>query len=140
PVYLLEKFNEEAFQKAVMEKGVTIASVVTVMVQRLIKYLENGKYPDTFRCALLGGGPAPKSLLEKAKERNIPVFQSYGMTETSSQIVTLSPDDALNQLGSSGKPLFPAQLKIEHQADDGIGEIYVKGPMVTGGYFKNPDA
>lgn len=140
PVYLLEKFDEAAFQKAVMEKGVTIASVVTVMVQRLLKYLENEKYPDTFRCMLLGGGAAPKSLLEKAKAHNIPVFQSYGMTETASQIVTLSPDDALKQFGSSGKPLFPAQLKIVNPAADGIGEIFVKGPMVTRGYYNKPEA
>src|SRR5690625_6696278 len=80
------------------------------MLQRLLSEREGRRYPETFRCMLLGGGPAPLPLLEQAKKSHIPVFQSYGMTETSSQIVTLSPEHALNKLGSAGKPLFPGQL------------------------------
>ncbi|WP_099160038.1 o-succinylbenzoate--CoA ligase [Virgibacillus ndiopensis] len=135
PVYLVEKFNEQVVHDAIMERGVTIVSVVTVMLKRLVELVGRNHYPDAFRCMLLGGGPAPKPLLEKAKANNIPVFQSYGMTETSSQIVTLSPTDALKKLGSAGKPLFPAQLKIERTKDDPVGEIFVKGPMVANGYF-----
>lgn len=137
PVLLFKKFDVEKVNKAIMEQGVTIVSVVTVMLQRLVTSLESDKYPRTFRCMLLGGGPAPKPLLERAKKHHIPVFQSYGMTETSSQIVTLSPKDALIKIGSAGKPLFTAQLKINNPDSDNIGEIYVKGPMVTTGYFNN---
>ncbi|GAB3047459.1 o-succinylbenzoate--CoA ligase [Virgibacillus ainsalahensis] len=141
PVYLLEKFDEYIVHEAIITRGVTIVSVVTVMVQRLMNILGDDRYPVTFRCMLLGGGPAPRPLLEKAKSKNIPVFQSYGMTETSSQIVTLSPADALEKIGSAGKPLVPAQLKINNtKKDDSIGEIFVKGPMVTNGYYKNKDA
>lgn len=136
PVYLLEKFNEEIVDRAIREKQVTIASVVTLMVQRLLASDGDVPYPDTFRCMLLGGGPAPRTLLERAKEQGIPVFQSYGMTETSSQIATLSPGEALRKIGSAGKALFPAQLKVD--ADSGqVGEILVKGPMVTKGYHNN---
>ncbi len=117
----------------------TIASVVTVMLRDLVGCLGEMHYPATFRCMLLGGGPAPKTLLEQAKSRQIPVFQSYGLTETASQIVTLSPSNALEKLGSSGKPLFPAQLKIDKK-EDGIGEIFVKGPMVTNAYYNNAEA
>ncbi|PAV27728.1 o-succinylbenzoate--CoA ligase [Virgibacillus profundi] len=140
-IFLLEKFDESIVHQAILHKGVTIVSVVTVMVQRLINKLGDNHYPESLRCLLLGGGPAPRPLLEKGKARNIPVFQSYGMTETASQIVTLSPKDALEKIGSAGKPLFPAQLKIEQTSkDDLVGEIHVKGPMVTKGYFKNEAA
>lgn len=141
PIYVLEKFEVEKVHNAIMDRKVTIVSVVTVMVQRLIKRLGNHHYPNDFRCMLLGGGPAPKSLLEQAKLKNIPVFQSYGMTETSSQIVTLTPEDALKKIGSAGKPLFPAQLKIAHNENNPnqIGEIIVKGPMVTKGYYKRAE-
>ncbi|WP_156288549.1 o-succinylbenzoate--CoA ligase [Oceanobacillus salinisoli] len=136
PIYLLESFNVTKVHDALMSKRITIISVVTMMVQNLLNQLGENTYPDTVRCFLLGGGPAPKPMLEKAKEKRVPVFQSYGMTETSSQIVTLSPKDALEKIGSAGKPLFPAQLKVEHPDENSVGEIMVKGPMVTKGYYK----
>lgn len=135
PVYIVEKFTEEVVHQAIMEKGVTIASVVPVMLKRLIKKMHNKSYPATFRCMLLGGSAASLPLLEQAKIRKIPVFQSYGMTETSSQIVTLSPADALRKSGSSGKSLVPAHVQICNKGNDGIGEVFVKGPMVTNGYY-----
>lgn len=144
PVHLHKSFDEESIHQAIMEEGVTTVSVVSVMLDRLLARLGESSYPSTFRCMLLGGGPAPKSLLERAKDKNVPVFQTYGMTETSSQIVTLSPQDALRKIGSAGKSLFPAQLNImvEHrQAEPNeVGEIIVKGPMVTKGYFKRPES
>lgn len=137
PIYLMKKFDESQVHEAIMKKEISIVSVVTVMVQRLIERMGDERYPEKLRCFLLGGGPAPQALLERAKEKAIPVFQSYGMTETASQIATLSPHDALNKLGSAGKPLLPAQLKIEKPGMDGIGEIVVKGPTVTNGYYNN---
>lgn len=139
PVYLLEKFDTSLVQKAIMEKQVTMVSVVTVMMQRLLVELGDNNYPETFRCMLLGGGSASESILHQAKKARVPVFQSYGLTETSSQIVTLSPVDALRKLGSAGKPLTPAQLEID--ANEGeVGEIFVKGPMITNGYYENIEA
>lgn len=135
PVVLLEKFEASIANEMIVKKGITIVSVVTVMLQQMIKELGDACYPESLRCMLLGGGPAPKSLLIQAKNKHVPVFQSYGMTETSSQIVTLSPADALQKLNSAGKPLFPGQVKIEQKGPDTIGEVFVKGPMVTKGYY-----
>lgn len=140
PILLLDGFNEEDVNHMIMDKAVTIASVVTVMLDRLIKTLGKEHYPDSFRTMLLGGGPAPQHLLQNATLKNIPVFLSYGMTETCSQIATLSPFDTLRKLGSAGKPLFPGQLKVVNQDKNAIGEILVKGPMVTKKYYKNEQA
>ncbi|MCH1625435.1 o-succinylbenzoate--CoA ligase [Fredinandcohnia quinoae] len=139
-----EGFDAKKANDAIMKYGVTIVSVVSVTLTRMIEELAGRTYPKSFRCALLGGGPAPKPLLEACIEHQIPVFQTYGMTETASQVVTLSPEYSISKLGSAGKPLFPVQIKIER---DGIiaepnesGEIVVKGPNVSIGYFNRPDA
>src|SRR5699024_3661459 len=76
-VHLQKKYTIESFQDAIFNKKITIASVVTTMLQHIVNDLGDKKYPDTVRCMLLGGGPAPKSLLETAKLKNVPVFQSY---------------------------------------------------------------
>lgn len=136
PIYLLEKFSVEEMHEAILHKHVTIASVVTIMAEKLLKKLGENTYPETFRCMLLGGGAAPKSLLEQGKKRQVPIVQTYGLTETSSQFATLQSSDAMRKIGSSGKPLFPGQLKIMTPDNQGIGEIIVKGPMVTNGYYQ----
>jgi O-succinylbenzoic acid--CoA ligase len=140
PIVLHERFNERKVIDDIHMHKVTIMSVVTTMLTRIIKELGAEKLPAYFRCMLLGGGPASLSLLMECAKRNIPVFQSYGMTETASQIVTLSPSDCFDKLGSAGKPLFPAQLKIVDAKGKELppgaeGEIIVKGPNVTRGYL-----
>lgn len=76
--------------------------------------------------------------------KGIPVYQTYGMTETSSQICTLAADYMLTKVGSAGKPLFLCQLRIENGGEVAPshveGEIVVKGPNVTSGYFKREEA
>lgn len=135
-----ESFNELNAIEAIRTEKVTIMSVVSTMLIRIEKELIEDSLPAEFRCMLLGGGPASKTLLKKCQSKNIPVYQTYGMTETSSQIVTLSPEYSFSKLGSAGKPLFPSQLKIinskgERAKVQEAGEIIVKGPNVTRGYL-----
>jgi O-succinylbenzoic acid--CoA ligase len=145
PVVLHEHFDGKKTIEDIEVKHVTIMSVVGTTLTRIIDALEEKHLPDYFRCMLLGGGPAPLPLLKACVEKDIPVFQTYGMTETSSQIVTLAPEDSFRKLGSAGKPLFPSQIRIEKE-DGGLayeneeGEIVVKGPNVTAGYLYRPDA
>ncbi|ETI69289.1 o-succinylbenzoate--CoA ligase [Neobacillus vireti] len=145
PFVLHERFDVERTIADISRKKVTIMSVVGTMLSRIVEKLEDRRLPEHFRCMLLGGGPAPLPLLQACVKKDIPVFQSYGMTESSSQIVTLSPEYSLTKLGSAGKPLFPAQLKIVDE--NGLpakaseaGEIIVKGPNVTPGYLNRQEA
>lgn len=143
-VLLVPKYDPDFIHQAIQTKGVTIISVVAKMLTDLLERLGNETYPSSLRCMLLGGGPAPKPLLEACVQKGIPVYQTYGMTETSSQICTLSADYMLTKVGSAGKPLFPCQLRIEKDGKvmpaNVEGEIVVKGPNVTRGYFKREDA
>lgn len=147
PVHLFESFDADDINDELIKGKATIISVVSTMLSRMLQSLPaNQTYSDRLRCVLLGGGPASLALLENCKQKGVPVYQTYGMTETSSQIVTLAPEHALQKPGSAGKPLFPCQIKINveeadaEDAGDGIGEIWVKGPNVTAGYWKRDEA
>ncbi|PKR78135.1 o-succinylbenzoate--CoA ligase [Halalkalibacillus sediminis] len=144
PIHLFEKFDVEKVHQAIMEENITIISAVSVMAEQMMVRLGDGKYPDSFRCLLLGGGPAYRSLLEKCQGKNVPVFQTYGMTETASQFSTLDESHALQKLGSAGKPLFPGELIIANEGHEvpmgEVGEILVKGPNVTEGYWNRQKA
>ena len=144
-IVLHESFDVLKTLSDIEQKRVTIMSVVTTMLTRITDYLNGEHLPAHFRCMLLGGGPAPLPLLETCADFGIPVFQSYGMTETSSQIVTLAPEYSLAKLGSAGKTLFPSEIKIlttegKNALPGEAGEITVKGPNVTPGYLYREDA
>jgi O-succinylbenzoic acid--CoA ligase len=146
-VILVETFDEQVVNRAIRCEGVTIVSVVAVMLQRMLAALERTEgqaYPPTLRCVLLGGGPAPRPLLERCASLQIPVAQTYGLTESCSQAVTLAPCDALRKPGSAGRPLLPLQLRVlHHGCPVPVGEagtIYLKGPTITPGYADRPAA
>jgi O-succinylbenzoic acid--CoA ligase len=126
-------FDADAVNVAIENNEVSIVSVVAVMLQRMLDARPDSPYPPSLRCVLVGGGPVPRSLLDRCASLLIPVVQTYGLTETCSQIATISPEDAIRKLGSSGKPLYPNELRISHDA-----EILVRGPVVMKGYAGRP--
>jgi O-succinylbenzoic acid--CoA ligase len=127
------RFDAAEVNRAIDEQAVSIISVVSTMLDRMLA-LRNGRaYPSTLRCVLLGGGPAPLPLLERAAALHVPVVQTYGLTETASQLTTLAPEDALRKLGSAGKPLMGSRIRVTED-----GEICVRGPSVSPGYLHQP--
>jgi long-chain acyl-CoA synthetase len=86
----------------------------------------------SLRVILSGGAPLSKDLAEFFWAIGIPIYQGYGLTETSPVLTSNYPK---NRVGSSGRPILNVQLRIA--AD---GEILAKGPCVMQGYFKSPEA
>src|SRR5262249_38223000 len=74
-IVLHKSFDEVAVNRAIRQDRITILSVVAVMLQRMLTALEAEEekegYPSTLRCVLLGGGPAPKPLLERCASKAI---------------------------------------------------------------------
>jgi O-succinylbenzoic acid--CoA ligase len=136
-------FDAEAVNAAIDDERVTLVSVVAVTLQRMLDARDGRPYPSWLRCVLLGGGPAPRPLLERCAALGVPVVQTYGLTETTSQIATLSPEDALPKLGAAGRPLYPNEIRISTSRGDAApgeeGEILVRGPVVMAGYAGRPD-
>jgi O-succinylbenzoic acid--CoA ligase len=144
PIIVHESFDPIAVNRAIDDDGVTIVSVVSTMLQRMLDVRGGRSYPPTLRCVLAGGGPVPRALLEECAHRGVPVMQTYGLTEAASQVATLAPDDVFRKFGSAGKPLFPTEVRME--AEDGTplppgvcGEIIVRGPTVMAGYYRRPE-
>ena len=137
-IILHEKFNAEIAIADIKKNRLLLCQWLGQCFPNC-RTIKEAKLPDSFSLYVSRGGPATLPLLEDCLSKNIPVFQSYGMTETSSQIVTLSPEDSITKLGSAGKPFLPSQLKIVWENERGIiqeaGEIVVKGPNVTAGYL-----
>lgn len=134
---LYRKFDEEAVCDQLIEGSAVRMSVVAVTLQRILSELEKRgqRVSPKFLTMLVGGGPVPESYLKRAIDCGIQISQTYGMTETSSQTVTLASEDALRKLGSAGKPLFFNQLRIDGaQQPREIGEICIKSDQVTPGY------
>ena len=93
----------------------------------------------------IGGAAAPESLLRLYGEKGVMFQQAWGMTETTTLGTILSRDKALEKLGSSGLPVMHTALRIvDHDGNDvepgGVGELLIKGPTVTPGYWKRPEA
>jgi len=142
PAVVHESFDPQRANRAI-DDGASIVSVVASMLTRMMDARGDAAYPSTLRAVLLGGGPAPQSLLEACAARGVPVVQTYGLTEAASQVATLSPADALRKLGSAGKPLFPTEIRIERDGEaaaPGVaGEIVVRGATVSTGYWQQPE-
>lgn len=140
-----EAFDAGAVNAAIDRSRITMISVVAVMLQRMLDARGDAPFPPALRCVLLGGGPAPRPLLERCAAAHVPVVQTYGLTETASQVATLAPGEALRRLGSAGRVLYPNELRIATAAGDEAapgapGEIQVRGPVVMAGYAGRPEA
>ncbi len=117
-------FDVDRVGAALEANGITVVSLVATMLTRL---LEAGADLSGPRAILVGGGPVPEEPLEEATAKGATVVQTYGLTETCSQVTTLAPAEASRKLGSAGRPLLTTHLRIQD------GEILVQGPTVAPG-------
>jgi len=122
-----ERFDPAAVRESLESGEATLVSLVATQLQRVVG--AGLQIAPRLRAALLGGGPVPEELLRWAAERGLPLLQTYGLTETSSQIATLSAAEALepDRRGSAGRAL--AGVDLATAPED--GEILVRGPMVA---------
>lgn len=142
-VRLYERFDVQVVTKALAQGTGTILSVVATMLQELLTQYPAEGYHPRFKGLLLGGGPISIQTLERCQELAIPVIQSYGMTETCSQVVALSFDEAVKKIGSAGKPLMGMDLKIvgldeQEVSANQVGEVWLKGENVVAAYLHEP--
>lgn len=139
PVVLHASFDAAAVSRAIDRQGVTIVSLVPTALSRLLEERGGKPWPPHLRCLLVGGGPTPRGLVDESLRRGWPIALTYGLTEAASQVCTLPPDEVSRKRGSSGKPLFFTEVRIDARRR-GPGEILVRGPTVSPGYVNHPPA
>ncbi len=105
-------------------------SLVPTQLQRLLQ--NPSSELSQFQTVLLGGAPAWAELLETARQHQIRLAPTYGMTETASQVATLKPDDFLQGKTGCGQVLPHAQITIAEN-----GAIAIQSQSLALGYYPN---
>ncbi len=151
----LPAFDPAAWLSLVRRHGVTNAFLVPTMLQRITEHLDaTGAAPATpsLRAIAYGGGRMPPPVIARAMALfpSVDFTNAYGLTETSSTICLLDPDDhrtafaaqdtqARRRLASVGRPLPAVELEIRAEGGAVLGAheaglVFVRGPQVAGEY------
>jgi len=152
----LPAFSPDAWLETARREGVTQAFVVPTMLARIVEALEGRESADLPRLRALayGGGKMPQAVIERAM-RLFPetaFTNAYGLTETSSTITVLTPEDhraaaestdpaRRRRLVSVGRPIPGVEVEIRDESGRALGpgqrgEIHVRGEQVAGEYLE----
>ena len=128
---IYEKFSEQVVLEALKTDEVTMVSLVPTVLQRIVERIQ----VPTLRAILLGGEFIPMPLLQECVQRNLPVYKTYGMSETFAQSTTFSIQEYPNKLASVGYPLQGVTIEIRNPDEEGVGEVWLLSPMLMKGYL-----
>ncbi|GEL22256.1 hypothetical protein PSU4_12100 [Pseudonocardia sulfidoxydans NBRC 16205] len=150
-VVRLESFDARVWTDLARREQITHAMVVPTMLGRILDDLDGAGLP-ALRSLSYGGGPMPLPVIQRALEAfpGVGFVNAYGLTETSSTVAVLGPDDHREafassdpqvraRLGSVGRPVPGLDVSIrgpegEELAAGERGEIWVRGEQVSGEY------
>ena len=130
-VTILPKYDEAQVLKLIESEQINMMSLVPTILTQLAPHITH----HALRVILLGGEFIPMALIEACEKKSLPIYKTYGMTETFSQSVTFSVLEYPHKRESVGKPLPGMQVRIDNPDTDGVGEIHLTGPMVMTGYI-----
>lgn len=153
----LPNFDPKTWLQVCRDERITNAFVVPTMLSRIIDELEQcggeARLPS-LRAIAYGGGKMPLCVIEQAMKHfpGVDFTNAYGLTETSSTICLLGPDDHRSafesqdplirrRLTSVGKPVPTIELQVRGERGEAlgtgqVGEIYVRGGQVAGEYLE----
>ena len=129
---------------AVQEHRITVLPGPPTIYQTLLDHPKRGDYDlSSLRFAVTGAATIPVVLIERMQsELDIDiVLTAYGLTEASGfGTMCRADDDAVTVATTCGRPIADFELRIDNPADDGAGEVLLRGPNVMLGYLDDPEA
>ncbi|NUO02945.1 MAG: long-chain fatty acid--CoA ligase [Saprospiraceae bacterium] len=143
---MMKKFDPAAVLGLLESERCTLFMGVPTML-KMIAELPGFKTADfsNLYYLIVGGEPMPIPLIEQWHARHVPIRQGYGMTEVGPNLTSLHQRDAIRKKGSIGRPNFYVDIAIVDEkgapvAPNQPGELLLRGPMVTPGYWQNEAA
>ncbi|MFP4227795.1 MAG: o-succinylbenzoate--CoA ligase [Salinivenus sp.] len=122
--------RDDSIATALVETRATHVSCVATQLRRVLA--TSPEPPPVLRAMLLGGGPVPAPLLDRAHAHGWPLLMSYGCTEMASQVTTTMPGASRSALRTAGSRLPHRRLRI-----GGDGQIRVAGRCLFRGYVED---
>jgi fatty-acyl-CoA synthase len=144
---LTRQFDPAQVLDLIQRYKATVFAAVPTMYQMLTT-APNWEEADlsSLRFCTSGGAPLPVPLVEKyTREKGIRFKQGFGMTEFGPGLFALPPEDAIRKAGSIGRPNYFVDVRVVDDDNQPLGpnqpgELVLKGPSRSSGYWNNPDA
>ncbi len=121
-------FDEYEILKSIEKDSVSLTSLVPTMLLRILK-MDNHHILKSLRGIILSGGPSTEDLMNTCIINELPIYKSYGMTETASGVCGFWLHENPKKFGSVGQSFEKTKCKIK----DGL--LVVKGPSIMMGYL-----
>ncbi len=145
---LQARFTPEAMAEALEHRGITVCQGVPAMYARLLDHLRERGRPlaaPALRFLYAGGAPLSPDLQQRVEALfGLPISNGYGLTEASPTVTQTRPETPRSD-GSVGTPIPGVELRLVDREGRDVpegepGELWVRGPNVMKGYYRNPQA
>ena len=137
-------FDPQRAMQAVADHRITVLPGPPTIYQTLLDHAKRGDYDlSSLRFAVTGAAVVPVVLIERMQtELDIDiVLTAYGLTEANGfGTMCRADDDAVTVATTCGRPIADFELRIDNPADDGAGEVVLRGPNLRLGYRDDPAA
>jgi len=143
---LMKKFDPAAVLQLMREEQPTLFMGVPTMLKMIADEPGFAQADlSSLHYIIVGGEPMPIPLIERWHDKDVYIRQGFGMTEVGPNLTSLHQRDAIRKKGSIGRPNFYVETRFVDETGQNVapgqaGELLLKGPMVTPGYWQNPEA
>jgi len=137
---LHRSFNvSEVWQSIEREKCTVVLGVPTIwkMLMEAPEFATANL--EHVRWFISGGAPLPHYIIEAFQKRGVVFKQGYGMTEVGVNCFTMTVEESYRKPGSIGRPMMFTEVRLANM-DGEIGEMEIRGPHVSKGYWNNKEA